>query len=138
MQIRFFLLLFIFLSLTGCGKKTWPQPIADEEYFFLQKTVVQAVSGKLQIITIVSGNTNNIDHFVLEIAYDDCPNCPFQPQESRTYFLSSPDMKKENNQITLTLSTPQKPSRLRLVGYNRYRQFSPQFSPVCTVFKEIP
>ncbi len=137
MSIRsFFLtaLLCLFL-VTGCGKKMWPKPVAAQETFTWQKTVVCLFENCLRLETQLAGNANNLDHLVVQLEYDQCPSCPFQPQEEQIFFLSAPGLKKEKDRIVLTCCPNQTktPVRIRLVGYNRYRQFSPQVSQVLTV-----
>lgn len=119
---------------TGCGKKMWPTPVTDEEMFTFQETSAWLAESCLQVRTRIAGNTNNLDHLVLQLEYGQCPSCPFQPQDEQVFFLSAPGLKKENNQITLTLCPKTKmPDRIRLVGYNRYRQLAPHVSQVLTI-----
>ncbi len=137
MSIRSFflvILLSVFL-VTGCGKKMWPRPVANQETFAWQKTVVYLFEDCLQIETQLTGNADNLDHLVVQLEYDQCPSCPFQPQEEQIFFLSTPGLKKEKDRIMITCCPNQQkiPARIRVIGYNRYRRFSPQISQVFTV-----
>ena len=139
MSIRSFFLaaLLTVFAVTGCGKKMWPKPVIDEEMFTLRETGAQLAENCLQVKTKITGNTDNLDHLVLQLEYDQCPSCPFLPQEEHIFFLSTPGLKKTKDQITITLCPSTKtPERIRLVGYNRYRQLPPRISAILTISQE--
>ncbi len=137
MSIRSFFLaaLLTVFAVTGCGKKMWPQPVADEEAFTLRETSVNRFENCLQIETKIAGNADNLDHFVLQLEYGQCQSCPFVAQEEQIFFLSTPGLKKSNDQITLTFCPKKIPERIRLVGYNRYRQLPASVSRVLTIIR---
>ncbi len=80
------LMLTALLSLSACGKREWPIPVASEDRFRWRSVEVQRNQSCIILNCELSGNWENIDtvKVLLESvgsgSDDGCASCPFTPR----------------------------------------------------------
>ncbi len=127
------LLLF---GVTGCGKKSWPEPNASQERYDFKDEKARIAHNCLEIKTKLAGNKDNISKIILELAETDtdtdCPTCPFHAEMRVEFPLSDPQLQIGRNSIALRYCSldPEASYRWRLVGYNNYPGLGPVTSRV--------
>ncbi len=110
--------------LAGCGKRGWPQPKNKDGAFKWQRAMAQPEGGCLRIDAALEGNLRNVDYIALELQTagdaDDCPTCPFAPNERAEFAPEQLGISATNGAFRL-LHCPARPSsayRWRLIGVN--------------------
>ena len=65
----------------GCGKKNWPQPVAEKDRFVWSEMSTQVQGECLDITALLSGNVHNLSGLTLEVEMrsEPCSGCPFVP-----------------------------------------------------------
>ncbi len=113
-------------GLSGCGKKSWPEPNASQERYDFKSESAQIRHNCLNIKAKISGNKDNISKIILEITETDtptdCPTCPFHPEMRVEFPLSDPQLQINKGTLTLQYCSLEADAsyRWRLVGYNSY------------------
>lgn len=117
------------LAFGGCGKKGMPQP-QDEKKLFAWKSAEATfnASGCLNITAVMSGATENVDIFRLELEAEDaaiCRECPFSPGETAdlTPQRAVPGQNETRYVFTYCPGTRAPSYRWRLVGINVFTAF---------------
>jgi hypothetical protein len=130
----------LFLT-TGCGLKVWPSPQAQEDEFSWKEISYSFSDTCLTIRATVEGAYDNLASVDLEWtpAEEDCPSCPFQAQQTRSFAMSDPEITRQGQ--TLTLLFCQLPSshtgfRWRIIGHNVHPSLEPVASKVLFVEKD--
>jgi len=112
--------------LSGCGKKTWPEPKADMERFDFKELSGEIASGCLNIKARIKGKKDNMTNLALELAESgvegDCPGCPFIPQTRLELQTNAPNLTLSGAKLALKHCEikPGVNYRWRLVGANSY------------------
>lgn len=122
------LALFLCLpALGGCGKQGRPSPKKTQDTFTITGAAATVMNACLVTNGVVEGAIQNVDTVTIEVApivaSDECPGCPFVPQEWSEY--DGPairlDMQSGRFGFSFCPSTPAPMYRWRLVGKNVYR-----------------
>ncbi len=119
-------LALLLLGLVGCGKKSWPEPNADQERYDFKDEQARIAHNCLEIKAKLSGNKDNISKIILELAETDtdtdCPTCPFHPEMRVEFPLSDQQLQIGRNSVALRYCLIEAGAsyRWRLVGYNSY------------------
>lgn len=108
----------------GCGKSGMPVPKKTQDMFAITEPGIAVIGNCFAARGTVTGAIANVDTVMIEIApilsYDDCPGCPFVPQEYSEFSASGIQLDQETGQFMLsfcpTVSAPM--YRWRLVGKN--------------------
>jgi len=118
--------LCILLGLSGCGRKEWPSPQAEEDRFTWGKINENLQGGCLVIEAGLKGAYWNLAALELEIENlnEPCPGCPFQPSRSVSLPMHSSNVIQNQEQLQVTFCDIPRSgfTRWRLKGINRYRQ----------------
>ncbi len=116
----------------GCGKKAWPEPDAKQEVFAFSTVSAQMHETCLVVQAVVSGNWTNLDGIFVELAPDDCKDCPFRPGERREFSLNSPFVVQQEHLLAVNVCGLDKNAsyRWRLVGKNVFSGLREVLSPV--------
>lgn len=115
----------------GCGRKSWPEPMAELERFDFVNASGELDNGCLEIRSRIKGKTENLVGLVLELARSgeggDCPTCPFHAQERLEIPLNAPNLKMDKRRLLLEQCglEPGVAYRWRLVGINSYPGLAP-------------
>jgi hypothetical protein len=119
----------------GCGKKEWPQPMAQEEQVFVDTVDVRRYNGCLQLAVKLGGNLANVEFFRVEIETDGCPTCPFRPTIVRQVYPFDRGVRREENSYLFSLCGLELPPSIRLrVGVdNTFATIPPALSAVLTI-----
>lgn len=108
-------LLSLFL-LAGCGKKGFPQPQDTSKSFTWKEVNAKAVGNCLAFTGSFDGAFKNFDGIRLEIARlngpEDCPGCPFVPQEITEISVRDTGFDRKNGTIAFSYC-PQKAAAYR-------------------------
>lgn len=115
-------LLFLLVWTTGCGLKVWPEPRAEEDRFAWEAVSLSAGENCLEIRATLTGAYENLARVELELAPrdEDCPSCPFQPQQTHVFTMNDPEITRQGSSLTLlACQLPETTGfRWRIVGYN--------------------
>ncbi|MFO7716972.1 MAG: lipoprotein [Desulfohalobium sp.] len=136
------LIILAVLMLSGCGRKVWPQPQADQDTFAWEQVNGTSEEGCLRITGQLSGQSANLASVTIELEpnpiSEACQSCPFQPSVSRTVDMGSPQLTQTQDTVTLRVCDlePGQTYRWRLQGNNIYSALSPAASDVETT--DIP
>lgn len=115
----------------GCGRKSWPEPMAELERFDFTKVTGYLENGCLKIRARISGKAENLKGFSVELARSgeggDCPTCPFHAQQRIEVPLNAPNLKMDKRRLLLEQCglEPGAAYRWRLVGYSSYPGLKP-------------
>ncbi|GAU09263.1 hypothetical protein [Desulfoplanes formicivorans] len=130
-------LLGILLLTTGCGLKVWPSPLAQEDEFSWKEVSFSFSDTCLTIRATVEGAYDNLARVDLEWAPgdEDCPSCPFQARETRSFAMSDPEITRQGQTLTLLFCQlpPHTGFRWRIVGHNVHASLQPVASHVMYV-----
>jgi hypothetical protein len=127
------LMLTALLSLSACGKREWPIPVASEDKFRWRSIEIQRNQGCIILNCELSGNWENIDtvDILLEPVGDGpddgCASCPFTPRQTIIFNPGAAGMRKDLNRIVLTACEldPKKTYRIQVVGFNAFARLAP-------------
>lgn len=124
------------LAFAGCGKKGMPQP-RDEKRLFAWKSAEATfnTSGCLNITAVMTGATENVDAFRLELEPERaaiCRECPFSPEETADLTPQQAVSGQDGTRYVFTYcpGTRAPSYRWRLVGINVFSAFPHALSPV--------
>lgn len=118
----------------GCGRKDWPEPMAEKEHFSFSDPTGSLQGGCLEIRARIHGKSENLEKLVLEWTKSgdagDCPTCPFRPQNRVEIPLNAPQLELKKRSLFLTQCGLESgvAYRWRIVGHNNY----PGLAPVAT------
>jgi hypothetical protein len=133
-------LLFLLFWTTGCGLKLWPEPRAEEDRFAWEEVSLSARESCLEIRATLTGAYGNLVRVELELApsEEDCPSCPFQPQQTFAFEMDDPEITRTESSLTLLYCQLSESAgfRWRIVGYNVHASLQPVFSKVMYVGKK--
>lgn len=110
--------------LPACGKKMWPEPVADQERFTWHNATARLDNGCLHIQATLGGRYSNLRDVIVELEPADpsevCLSCPFQPTASRVVDADSPQVQRQGPRIRVVLCglDGTKTYRWRLKGSN--------------------
>jgi hypothetical protein len=129
------LLLCLFLLLTACGKKEWPQPIVTEEMLQINHMEARFEQGCVLINAKLGGRLVNLEYFMVEIEQDGCPTCPFTPAFVRKYYPFSSEVYRQENSYIFTICEPlpAQTLRIRLKADNTHQIIEPALSEIITL-----
>jgi len=120
----------IALSL-GCGKKNWPEPIAEKDRFVWSEMSTKVEGNCLDITALLSGNVQNLAGLTLEVEMrsEPCSGCPFVPTARVRMGPGSEDWERRGALVHVTWCglEPDKAVRWRLIGH-----------PLHTVMADVP
>lgn len=128
------LLVLASLFLSGCGRKGWPEPMAESERFSFSQPTGSLREGCLEVRVLLRGKSENLNKLELELAPSgedaDCPTCPFRAKERVEVPLDAPNLEISKRSLLLTQCglEPDRAYRWRLVGHSSY----PGIAPVST------
>lgn len=136
--VVFLLLIFglvcFFIGLPGCGKKGPPAPVKTEDTFGWKKVQGEIKNDCLYVQAKMTGSYQSLKEIVLELEASQkiCPECPFSPDQTILYPLSSKQVRKIGDHISLVCcQLEQKPVyRWRLRGKNIYAPIKDSLSKV--------
>lgn len=119
----------------ACGKKEWPQPIADEEIITIDHLEARMDQGCLLVNAKLGGKLVNLEYFLIEIEQDGCPTCPFTPTIVRKAYPYGKTVYRRENSFIFTLCQPinARVIRVRLKADNTHHIIAPALSRIVTV-----
>jgi hypothetical protein len=92
--------------LAGCGKKGFPQPQDVSQMFSWKEVDAKAVGDCLAFTGALEGEYRNFDGIRLEISRlngpEDCPGCPFVPQEVTELSAREAGFDRESGEIAFS------------------------------------
>lgn len=127
-------LLLLHIGLLGCGRKDWPEPMAEQERFDITDPTGNLGDGCLEVRARLRGASGNLTRLVLELqpTGEDaaCPTCPFHAEQRIEVPLDAPNLEISKRSLLLTHCGLERGRayRWRLVGYSGY----PGIKPVST------
>lgn len=108
--------LLCLLETAGCGKTGYPQPQDESRSFRWKESDAKAVGDCLAFTGSFEGQYQNFDGIRLEIARlngpEDCPGCPFVPQEVTELSPGEAGFDRQNGTIAFSYC-PQKAKAYR-------------------------
>ncbi|MFW5722059.1 MAG: hypothetical protein ACOCWT_02060 [Desulfohalobiaceae bacterium] len=125
------LVVLAFFSAPGCGKKMWPEPVADQERFSWHNATARLDNGCLHIQATLAGRYANLRDVIVELEAADpsdlCLTCPFQPTVNRVVDADSPQLQRSGPETRVVLCglDGTKAYRWRLKGSNIHDQIDP-------------
>jgi hypothetical protein len=121
----------------GCGLKLWPEPRAEEDRFAWEDIAFTSRETCLEIRAGLTGAYGNLVRVELELAPsdEDCPSCPFQPQQTLAFEMDDPEITRTGSSLTLLYCQLSESTgfRWRIVGYNVHSSLQPVPSKVMYV-----
>ncbi len=114
------------LAVSGCGKKSWPEPRSVKERFGWSSVQALREGACLKITARMSGQWGNLEEVALELSPTQeagaCANCPFHPSQRVVLRPGDPGLSLDGPELALEYCqlNPEILYRYRLVGKNVY------------------